>query len=65
MFLSDEWIRWFTTEYSILIGWVKWLIGTPLGAYVVMKALAIMNRNVPSNKILDLVQNTIGKVETK
>lgn len=64
-FLSNEWFDWFNTNYSVLIGWVKLLIGGPIGTYVALKLAAVMSRNVSSNNIIDLVQNTIGKVNAK
>ena len=60
-FLSDEWFKWVQSNYSMLISYVQWILGTPIGAYVAMKILAIANRNVPSNKIVDLLQNSFGK----
>lgn len=60
-FLTDQWITQFASTHTIIIAWVKWLIGTPLGAYAAAKIVAIMNKNTPSNTILELLSNTIGR----
>jgi hypothetical protein len=56
--LSDEYITWFMATHSIFIGWIKWLIYGS-GATALAKLAAIVHAGTPSNKIIDLIQNSI------
>lgn len=60
-FLSNDWINYVLTNYSMLIDYIKWVAGTPIGVYVIGKLIAIMNINTPDNKVMSLIKNTIGK----
>jgi len=46
--LDNEWINYFLTNYSILIGAVPYVI------YKILKIIAIINPNVPTDLIKDL-----------
>jgi len=46
--LSNEWINYFLTHYSILIGAIPYIV------YKALKVVAILNPNVPTNLIKDL-----------
>jgi len=46
--LSNDWINYFLTHYSILIGAIPYIV------YKALKIIAILNPNVPTDKIKDL-----------
>lgn len=49
--LSNDWLNWAWNNYSILI------IGIPSIVTFILKAVAIWNPNIPSDKIRDLFAN--------
>lgn len=50
--LSDEWVKWVASNYSLLI------VGIPVFLTALVKLLAIIHPNVPSDKILDWIKET-------
>jgi hypothetical protein len=54
IFLSDARILMIKTNYSILITWFTSL-SYPAVVVLIMKAIAMLNPNVPSDKIRDLL----------
>lgn len=60
-FLSNDWINWFSTNYSQLIDFVKWCLGTPLAAWLIAKVAAIINKDIRSDNPVDFIRNKWGK----
>jgi len=47
-FLSNDWINAMLSKYSVLIGAIPYI------AYKILKIIAILNPNVPTDQIKDL-----------
>ena len=53
--LSNDWFNWLFSTYSIGFGLV------PVVLTFILKFIAIFHPGVPSDKIIDLIQNTFKK----
>jgi hypothetical protein len=53
--LSNNWFNWLVSNYSILIGLI------PVSVIFILKLIAIFHPGIPSDKIVDLIQNTMSK----
>ena len=50
-FLTDAWLREFASNHTMLLG------ALPVIAYAILRLIATMNPNVPTNLVRDLLMN--------
>ncbi len=63
-FLSDNQLNDFAATHTILISYLKaiaiYFVGTPIGAWLLAKTAAIINKNITSDKPIDFIRNKWG-----